>query len=157
MPACEGGELHFHAECVGAWTTRDKDGRLFDTMLNQIATNGDLGKQLIVKIDVEGAEWDSFLLASDELFERIDQLSIEFHGVHEDRFVAAVRRLTRFFHVVNLHFNNFSCDPSLAPFPAAAYEVLFVSKRLGVVDESGTVTLPHPLDTPNNVDGPDCQ
>lgn len=156
-PACDGGDLHFHAECVGPGTTRDEDGRLFDTMSNHIRRNGDLGKQLIVKIDVEGAEWDSFLLASDELFERIDQLSVEFHGVHEDRFVAAVGRLTRFFHVVNLHFNNYSCDPSLAPFPAGAYEVLFVSKRLGVVDESGTVTRPHPLDAPNKPDGPDCQ
>lgn len=156
-PVCEGGDLRFHAECVGVSASSDEEGRLFDSMSNQITKNGDLGKQLIVKIDVEGAEWDSFLLASDELFERIDQLSVEFHGVHDDRFVAAVSRLTRFFHVVNLHFNNYSCDPNLAPFPAGAYEVLFVSKRLGVVDKSGTVTRPHPLDTPNKPDAPDCQ
>ena len=45
----------FHGECV-AGETSVTDGRPFDTPENQFAKNGDAGKQVIVKMDVEGAE-----------------------------------------------------------------------------------------------------
>ena len=61
-PACPGGDTIFHAECVGG-TTRTEEGRFFDTIENQFARNGDDGKRIVLKIDVEGAEWESFLLA----------------------------------------------------------------------------------------------
>jgi hypothetical protein len=156
QPACPGGDMVFHAECVGPARV-EEDGRPFDTLAAQITKNGDGARRLVMKVDVEGAEWDSFVLAPDWVFEHIDQLVVEFHGVESDRFIAAVQRLTRFFHVAHVHFNNFSCDPSLKPFPASAYEVLFVSKKLGAVDSSATAAGPHPLDAPNNPNAPDCQ
>jgi hypothetical protein len=45
----------------------------------------------------------------------------------------------------------------LQPFPAWAYEVLFVSKRLGVEDTSRRAGGLHALDAPNNAGAPDCQ
>jgi hypothetical protein len=155
-PSCPGGDLRFHAECVGT-SAETIEGRPFDTIASQIVRNGDKGKRLVMKVDVEGAEWNSFLLTPDAVFESIDQLVVEFHGVHEDRFVATVQRLRRFFHVAHVHFNNYSCDPRLAPFPAGAYEVLFVNKRVGVVEGSQGEWGPHPSDAPNKPDGPDCQ
>jgi hypothetical protein len=156
QPVCSEGKMVFHAECVGP-ATLEEDGRPFDTLAGQIAKNGDSARRLVVKMDVEGAEWDSFVLAPDWVFERIDQLVVEFHGVDSDRFVAAVQRLTEFFHVAHVHFNNYSCGPGVEPFPASVYEVLFVSRRLGVPDPSGAAAGPHPLDAPNNPSAPDCQ
>jgi hypothetical protein len=156
QPACPDGKLVFHPECVG-FSMTDEDGRPFDTIANQIAKNRHTGKRLVVKMDVEGAEWDSFILAPDAVFEQIDQLVVEFHGVESDRYIAALQRLRQFFHVANLHFNNYSCDPALKPFPASAYEVLFVNKRLAEADSSRTPERPHPLDAPNNPNAPDCQ
>jgi hypothetical protein len=155
-PACPGGDTRFHAECVGP-AASVIDGRPFDTVANQIARNGDDGKRLVVKVDVEGAEWNVFLLTPDSVFERIDQLVVEFHGVDEDRFLAAVDTLKRFFHVAHVHFNNYSCDPRLAPFPAAAYEVLFVNKQISVIAGSQGNWGPLPSDAPNNPNAPDCQ
>ena len=155
-PSCPDGDLSFHAECVGT-AAGPIDGRPFDTLARQIARNGDDGKRLVVKVDVEGAEWDSFLLTPDSVFEHIDQLVVEFHGVGDDRFPAAVEILKRFFYVAHVHFNNYSCDADLAPFPAAAYEVLFVNKRVGVVDGSQGEWGPHALDAPNKPGAPDCQ
>jgi hypothetical protein len=155
-PVCQGGDTVFYDECVGAATTVE-EGRTFDTILNQLAKNGDAGKRIVLKMDVEGAEWDSFLHAPDELFRQIDQMAIEFHGSDDVKFLHAVRRLTQFFHVVNLHFNNYSCTSGLEPFPSWAYEVLLVNKRLGVVDPGTRAELPHPLDAPNNAGVPDCQ
>ena len=85
-----------HDECVGP-KAETVDGRVFDTMANQIARNGDAGKALIVKIDVEGAEWHSLLETPDALLERIDQLAMEMHGTGEPHFFEAVQKLKRTF------------------------------------------------------------
>ena len=158
-PVCAGGDTLFHSECIGAETTTDKDGRPFDTLERQIARNGDANKFLVVKMDVEGAEWDSLLQTPDAVLERVDQLAIEMHdfGGNLPRFIEGVTRLKRFFHVANLHFNNYSCTRDMDPFPAHAYEVLFVNKRLATVDPGGPAPRPHPLDAPNNPQLPDCQ
>jgi hypothetical protein len=155
-PACPGGNTIFHEECVDG-TTRTEEGRFFDTIENQLARNGDGGKRIVLKIDVEGAEWSSFLSLPDEALDRIDQLAVEFHQVQNQQYVAVVQRLKRFFHVAHRHFNNHSCTAGLEPFPTWAYEVLFVSKRLGAVDPSRTVGGVHPLDAPNDPAAPDCQ
>jgi hypothetical protein len=137
--------------------TKTEDGRLFDTMENQFAKNGDGDKRLVVKMDVEGAEWDSFLHASDATLERIDQLAIELHYVNERKFVTMVERLRKFFHVAHLHFNNWSCANGLDPFPAWAYEVLFVNKRIGEVDTTKGAQPLHELAAPNRPFWFDCQ
>ncbi len=156
-PVCKGGHTVFHGECVGGAASTDRNGRVFDTPEHQFARNGDRGKPLVMKMDVEGAEWDTFLASPDAVFEQIDQLAVEFHGSGEARFTEAVRKLKRFFYVANLHFNNYSCDDRYAPLPSWAFEVLFVSKRLAKPDPSGGPAAPSPLNAPNNPNVPDCQ
>jgi hypothetical protein len=154
--SCPTGDLAFHAECVAGSTFVDEDGRRFDTMARQFLRNGDSIRRLVVKMDVEGAEWDSLDALPAEMLARIDQLAIEFHHVHEERFIATVRRLKEHFHVVNIHYNNHACEAAAAPFPAWAYEVLFVSKRIGQLDPTGVAEVPHPLDERNDPHAPDC-
>lgn len=135
-PACPQGDLAFHPECIGA-VRATRDGRPFDTLAGDIERNGDAGRRLVIKMDVEGAEWESLLSAPDEALEQIDQLAIEFPGVQDRRYVALVRRLKAHFHVAHLHFNNNACLPEAAPFPAIAFEVLFVNKTIATVDPAG--------------------
>ena len=106
---------------------------------------------------MEGAEWDSLMATPDEVLERIDQLPMEFHGVDERRFVRVVEKLKRTFYLVNVHFNNFSCADDLAPFPAWAYQVLWVNKRLGELDPANVAPMPSPLNAPDNPTRPECQ
>jgi hypothetical protein len=155
-PPCPSGQPMFHPECVGTGPATI-GGRLFDSMTNQIAANGDAGKRLVLKIDVEGAEWDAFLETPSEVLARIDQLAVEFHRVEGERSLKVVRKLKEIFHVANLHFNNHACQPGLEPFPSWAFEVLFVSKRLGEVDAAVPAPVPNPLDTPSSATMPDCQ
>ena len=155
QPSCPGGDTVFHAECV-ADVSKTEDGRPFDAMEHQVAKNGDAGKRLVLKMDVEGAEWDSLAHASDAMLDSIDQLAIEFHYVHEQRFVTVLRRLKQFFHVAHLHYNNVSCANGLDPFPVWAYEALLVNKRIGIVDTTRVAPQPHPLDALNNPNMPDC-
>ena len=155
-PVCDGGSTIFHGECIGT-AKETQDGRPFDTLEGQVAGNGDGGKHLVVKMDVEGAEWESFLQMPVAVLQRIDQLAVEFHGFDEPRHREAIARLKQYFHIAHLHWNNYSCVQGKSPFPAWAYEILFVNKRLGVVDPSEKVRLPHALDAPNNAMARDCQ
>lgn len=164
-PACPGGDAVFHPECVSG-ERRSENHRLFDTISNQLAKNNDASKRIVVKMDVEGAEWDALLRTPDRVLNSIDQMAVEFHWiekngggwVHDERYAATLRRLRQFFHVVHVHFNNASCVSGLDPFPSWAYEVLFVNKRLGVVATPPTVVSgPHALDAPNAAGYPDCQ
>jgi hypothetical protein len=127
-------------------------GRFFDTLQNHISKNGHTGKRLIVKIDVEGAEWDSLLATPDAVLDQIDQMLMELHGVNEPRFLASVRRLKEKFYLVNLHFNNWACKSESEPLPADVFQVLWVSKRLGVLDESAS--RPAPMSALNAPDNP---
>jgi hypothetical protein len=161
-PSCADGDPLFHAECVAGYPFTDEAGRVFDSVQTQIEKNGDAGKQLVMKMDVEGAEVDSILHMPDATLDRFDQIAIELHDFDHaqdvTKLIAAVSRLRKFFHVAHLHYNNFSCAPGLEPFPAWAIEALFVSKRIGVVDQTGgAVTLPNPADSSNNPTMPDCQ
>lgn len=150
-PTCEGGTFIFHNECVGD-RAEQVDGRVFDTLENQMARNGDRGRQLLVKIDIEAAEWDALLATPDEVLAAIPQLAMELHGYDDRKVLEGLRKLKRHFHLVNLNFNNWSCTRRAWPMPAWAYQVLFVNKRLGVVDPS--VPPPAPSSALNAPDAP---
>jgi hypothetical protein len=158
-PTCDPGQpgFVFHNECVGD-RTGYRESRFFDTLENQIRKNGDTGRRLIIKMDIEGGEWDSLLAAPDELLASIPQITMEMHGFDDPRIVEVLRKLKRNFYLVNLHFNNWSCTPKAAPLPAWAYQVHWVNKRIGVLDP--TVPVPAPmssLNAPDSPTWPDCQ
>jgi len=156
-PVCRGGTTIFHGECVAGEPSTDGAGRRFETPEHQFRKNGDASRHLVMKIDVEGAEWNTFLETPDSVLEHIDQLAVEFHGVDQPRYVDTVRKLKRLFYIANLHFNNYSCSTRTAPFPAWAYEVLFVNKQLGVPDPSGKRPALNAANAPNTPERADCQ
>jgi hypothetical protein len=153
---CPNGRSIFHNECIGP-KKEEIDSRPFDTLAGQLSRNGDAGKRLVVKMDIEGAELASLMSTSDDVLDHIDQLAMEIHGT--DRwFLGMVRRLKRTFYLVHLHYNNQACTIIKSrPLPASAYQVLFVNKRIGVLDPERTPTLPNPLDAPDFAQGHDCQ
>jgi hypothetical protein len=127
-PICDGGRFVFHNECVGN-RTGPRDSRFFDT-----------------------------LAAPDELLASIPQLAMEMHGFDDPKILEVLRKLKRNFYLVNLHFNNWSCTPKAAPLPAWAYQVLWVNKRIGIVDPTAPVPGPmSPLNAPDSPTWPDCQ
>jgi hypothetical protein len=156
-PTCASGTFDFHNECVGD-RTGYKDSRFFDTLENQIRKNGDIGRRLIVKMDIEAAEWSSLLAAPDELLATIPQITMEMHGFKDPKMLEVLRKLKRNFYVVNLHFNNWSCTSKAAPLPAWAYQVHWVNKRIGVLDPAAPIPAPmSPLNAPDSPTWPDCQ
>jgi hypothetical protein len=67
-------------------------------------------------------------------------------------------KLRRYFYLVNLHFNNWSCTTKAAPLPAWAYQTHWVNKRSGMLDPTAPVPAPmSPLNAPDSPNRPDCQ
>jgi len=156
-PSCDGGRFVFHNECVGNWTGY-KESRYFDTLENQIRKNGDAERRVLIKMDIEGAEWDSLLAAPDDLLASIPQITMEMHGFNDPKIVDVIRKLKRNFYLVNLHFNNWSCTRRAAPLLAWAYQTHWVNKRIGVVDPAVPVPAPmSSLNAPDSPTWPDCQ
>jgi hypothetical protein len=154
QPVCDRGQFIFHAECVGP-KAEVIEKRPFDSLTDQINRNGDHGKRLIVKMDVEGAEWDSLQATPDEVLAAMDQLVLEFHHVDGPGFVQVIEKLKKTFYVANVHFNNHACDLQSWPFPSWAFEVLLVNRRLGKPDQG--VWRPSPKEAVNDTTRNDCQ
>ena len=158
-PACGGGFM-FHDECVGP-RRETLDGQPFDTLEAQIARNGDTGKALLVKIDVEGAEWESLLATPDAVLDTFVQMPMELHlrgSPDESRFLTLVRRLKDKFYLVNLHFNNYACTSEDEPLPAKAFQALWVNKRIGILDpDAPSPTPPNPLNAADDPNSPECR
>jgi hypothetical protein len=102
-PTCNGGTLIFHNECIGD-RTGERASRFFDTLENQMRKNGDppeSGRRVIIKMDIEGAEWDALLATSDEFFSSIPQIAMEMHGYNDPKILEVLRKLKRNFYLVN--------------------------------------------------------
>jgi hypothetical protein len=98
------------------------------------------------------------LATPDAVLDQIDQMPMELHGVNEQRFLDVVRLLKQKFYLVNLHFNNSSCTRKSDPLPAWAYQVLWVNKRIAILDESAPTPAPvSALNAPDFAGVPDCQ
>jgi hypothetical protein len=160
-PSCATGRFIFHNECVGS-RREVAEARSFDTLSSQIARNGDGGKRLIVKIDVEGAEWEALLATPDAVLARIDQLPMELHlpkgdfGDGAATFRRVLDKLSRHFVVANLHFNNNTCAAEAAPLPGWVFQVLLVNRRLAQVSPGAKVVV-SPLNAPDNPAKAECQ
>ena len=118
---------------------------------------GDTARTKVVKIDIEGAEWQSILAAPDELFASIVQMPMELHGTDSQEVLDGVRKLKKLFYLVAVHFNNWNCSDDFAPFPNFAYQVLLVNRKIGVVGEppAGAPTLASVL-APDKPGAPEC-
>lgn len=155
-PRCTSGLERFHAECIGP-ERATIDDLPFDTLANHVEKNGDVGKRIVVKMDIEGAEWRSLAAAPEHVLNAIDQMAVEFHGVETASFLDTANRLSEFFYVAHVHQNNYLCRPGFEPFPGGVFEVLLVNKRIAVADPWVNARGPSPLDAPNAPRLPDCQ
>lgn len=153
---CPGGLFNFHEECIGA-SKGYIERRTFDTLENHLQRNDSLEKPLIVKMDVEGAEWDSLLQAPEGILKNIQQLAVEFHGTDKKKYLNTIRKLKNTFVIAAIHSNNFSCSVWNYPMPAEAFEVLFVNNKIAQINSTAPKFQEEgPPLLPNNPTQPDC-
>ena len=123
-----------------------------DTLAHYVAQNHHAGKKhMILKMDVEGAEWDSLLACSDDLLRSFDQIVLELHDmvIHEDgeKRLEVLRKLNQTHAVVHVHANNWGKEFQIdGRWYTDAWEVTYANRS--VYDMTPGGELYTELDTP---------
>jgi hypothetical protein len=118
--------------------------------------------RLILKIDIEGAEWDVFDAASAVELGRFSQIVCEFHNFHEvldrswrDRAQRVLAKLRAQFDVVHVHANNYgTCHVIAYVTIPEVLEVSFANRSIYSSVETDEI-FPTALDQPNRPDRAD--
>ncbi len=101
---------HFHWFKLGIFDGSTNDDRL-KTLEYLIEQNHHQGKQdMILKMDVEGAEWGFLESVKTETLNRFSQILFEFHGINKPnlcrRITSALRKLNQTHKLIHLHGMN---------------------------------------------------
>ena len=121
-------------------------------------------KNLILKIDVEGDEWEVFANSSIEDLMRFKQIAVEFHNLHNiddsvffDKVKSALENLRRNHVVISVHANNWSPFEIVTkvPFPDVI-EVTYLRKDLLNTNRFAQKDF-RPFNNPNNPNNFDIQ
>lgn len=133
------------------------------TMESWVHGNGSYIGDLLLQMDIEGAEYETILATPNTILNRFRIIAIEIHNV-QDWFNPVAwgcvktffNKLTTKFHVVHNHPNN-NCpfvqigDDLILP---TVFEMTFLRKDRSP-DLGFCTEFPHPLDAPNVLDKPD--
>lgn len=153
---------HFHWSKLGIADGVTRDDRL-KTLEELISRNGHEGKRdMILKMDVEGAEWGFLESVKPETLSQFSQITFEIHSIinpsNPELLLNGLRKLNNTHQLVHLHANNLSCyitagGKTFCNDLEASY--VLRSKYTFVPDYD--VNLPLKLDTPNEPESPELE
>lgn len=148
----------FHKKRIGPAKTDDEES--ITSILEAYSLTED--SSVILKIDIEGSEWDVFDATPIEALKKFDQIICEFHyfgAITDDAWYGRARRvlekLNTAFGVVHVHANNHGpwVFPANVPFPHVL-EVTYANRGQYQLEDSNEI-FPTELDMPNRSDWPD--
>jgi hypothetical protein len=143
--------FHFEKKFLG--TVEDAK---FMTLENWVERNAPDGRDMILQMDIEGAEYGVILDTSHEVLRKFRMIIVEFHDLDAlvdrrglDLLSLAFGKLLVDFDVVHIHPNNVSGTAVYGEFVIPSIlEFTFLRKdRIGT--RRPAQTFPHPLDSPN--------
>jgi hypothetical protein len=143
----------------GVSSIRNTDMVTINDVMDQFGCNVDF----ILKIDIEGSEWDVINdLTSDNLL-KCKQIIIEFHDLHKigndnhyNKIVKALEKVTKFHSLRNIHANNWANFELICGLPTPdVIEATLYRNNFDKVDSYSSVTLSSLQNKPNNGDLPE--
>lgn len=118
---------------------------------------------LILQMDIEGAEYDVLIDTSSDILKRFRIIVIEFHSLDMIfdraalRFLRAImEKITNYFAIAHIHPNNYKspvCNQGVEV--PKALEITFFRKDRIKKSQDSMLIFPHPLDHPNLPNSPD--
>ena len=158
----ENEKFHFFKEGIGGVKDETK---LLDTLENFIARNGhENNSNMILKMDVEGAEWNFLETVSSETLNKFDQIVFEFHGIISPKTPAEMERIINLIDKINathtlvhLHGNNhgnymYVDNVGNIPF---WLELTYLRNETHIFYDDEAILLPIVFDSPNTPIVPD--
>ena len=146
-------EFHFFKQGIGY--KKDPE-QMLDTLEHFIKFNGhENQRHMILKMDVEGAEWDFLEQVSTDTLEQFDQLIFEFHWLvfrtnfeQRARMLTLLRKINQTHQIVHLHGHNaFSAAKYKDDFYPDIMEATYVKRDRYEFDDA-EIELPIELDRP---------
>lgn len=150
----------FHRDCIfnriGLGTVDDAENSLLSlkTILENNGDSSNTGK-LILKMDIEGAEWDVLDTVPESLLKCFRQMAFEFHGmtdefeVNRKKILRVLKKLNNTHQIIWVHGNNYSYAVSNGEITMPdAIEVLYLNRDYYRFSDEG-IRLPLDIDMPN--------
>lgn len=154
-------EFHFFKEGLAGSKIPEKN---LDTLENFIIRNNHTNKKhMILKIDIEGYEWDFLSTVKSSTLNQFDQILFEFHNVVTAKTEEEWRKTINLFEKINqthevAHIHGNNCDSIITidnqVFPNAL-EVSYVNKSVYECVKDNDIKLPRNIDAPNDTGRPD--
>ncbi len=146
---------YFHFSRVGISHIDEPENNKL-SMKTLLQRNGDLGNnRLLLKMDVEGAEWDCIESMPTEILNQFCQITFELHRLtdidNERKIINCLDKLNLTHQVIWIHANNFGhIEKAGEGLEVPAYiEVTYVNKSL-YRTESGNCSFPLSIDMPDH-------
>jgi len=154
--------LHFKKEGVGEKKTKDRN-----TIESHLNENIDHKKKLILKMDIDGGEWDTLINTPDSVLGLFNQIVIEVHGmgtdlseslnggeVYEaslDKKINVLKKINNLFYLFHVHANNYSrvFYKKWYKIPDTL-ELTYINKKIVKNPEPSKVIFPTEFDRPNS-------
>jgi hypothetical protein len=156
-PPITGPMVHFTKKFLGV--VNNERTMTLDTWVN---ANQPGNSDLILQMDIEGAEWAVLLNASHETLRRFRIIIVELHHLERlmDKHAFAIirsvfDRLLAEFYVVHNHPNNAGWVVRCGSFTIPRVQELTLIRKDRVTSMSFTQKFPHPLDSKNDTNSPD--
>ena len=152
----------FHWSKLGIADGVTHDDRL-KTLEELISRNGHEGKRdMILKMDVEGAEWGFLESVKPETLSQFSQMTFELHNMiklaDHERVLNILRKINETHQLVHLHANNVSSYVTIGGRNfAALFEVSYVLRDKYKFSGEYDVKLPLKIDMPNITGWPEIE
>jgi Methyltransferase FkbM domain len=152
----ENQKLYFYSEGVSGRT--DEASHVF-SIQDHLDRHRIRGDRLLLKMDVEGAEYEAFEELPDETLNRFEQIILEIHWLEKldevgfrERFCRVFRRLNSIFTLFHVHANNWNGQNDLSivgGIPVSSIIELSYIKSTVVHTEPSQTLYPTTFDYPN--------
>ena len=146
-------EFHFYQEGISG---ADETVSPLKTLKFYIERNGHSDfKNMILKMDVEGAEWDFLKTVEPETLKQFDQILFEFHSMvqtkRKKQIINMLKKINETHQLVHLHGNNSGYILKIGNtyFPDVM-EATYVNKDVYETCEPEKLMLPLNIDSPND-------
>jgi hypothetical protein len=157
-PTVSNPQLKFYKLGICGSNTKAKDLLTFDEILKK---DGNFDKEnIVLKIDVEGAEWDAFKTVSREVLEKFCQIVVEFHDMcnlsdaNYNSMMGALSNLSQTHEVIHVHANNFGDYQVIGGIPMPqTLEITYLRKEGWKFGKNTQIYPIKGLDGPNSGDG----
>ena len=154
----ENPKFHYRKEGISG---KDEENLPLKTLDYFLKTNNHTKKKnMILKMDVEGAEWDFLETVDTRTLKKFDQIVFEMHNIVRpscaDRALKLLEKLNKSHQLIHLHGNNsgYLLQVGDTIFPDVI-ETTYVNKENYYTYDDECVILPSPLDVPNDMGRPD--